>query len=187
MAHILAEADAQGKIDGDVSVDATINRAHQHGTHTTCPDQPTGGFSNHKNLPIYEIEPAGHGLGRPRGGLSTKIHDAADGNGGPLSIVINGGQRHDGAMLPAVLGDTRVPRLGPGGLAPAHGLCWLIEVIPQRPIATIYAHAESARSSRRSPTKSPPGNAKVVLVVDHQDSTQQPTQTATSLNAPFVW
>lgn len=44
LAWILAEADAQDKINWDVSVDATINRAHQHGTNTTRPDQPTGGI-----------------------------------------------------------------------------------------------------------------------------------------------
>ena len=32
---ILADADAAGKIDWNVSVDATICRAHQHGTNTT--------------------------------------------------------------------------------------------------------------------------------------------------------
>ena len=36
----------------DVSVDATINRAHQHATNTTRPDQDTGGRSNHKNLSL---------------------------------------------------------------------------------------------------------------------------------------
>lgn len=44
LAWILAEAGAQDKINWDVSVDATINRAHQHGTNTTRPDQPTGGI-----------------------------------------------------------------------------------------------------------------------------------------------
>jgi hypothetical protein len=29
---LLAEADANGEIDWTVSVDSTINRAHQHGT-----------------------------------------------------------------------------------------------------------------------------------------------------------
>lgn len=43
LAWLLAEADADGAIDWQVSVDATINRAHQHGTNTTRPDQPTGG------------------------------------------------------------------------------------------------------------------------------------------------
>ena len=40
---ILADADAAGKIDWNVSVDATICRAHQHGTNTTRPEQDTGG------------------------------------------------------------------------------------------------------------------------------------------------
>ena len=44
-AQILAEADAAGEIDWNVSVDATINRAHQHGTTLPRPDQDTGGFS----------------------------------------------------------------------------------------------------------------------------------------------
>lgn len=42
--EILAEADAAGKVDWTVSVDATINRAHQHGTNTTRPEQDTGGW-----------------------------------------------------------------------------------------------------------------------------------------------
>src|SRR5699024_9911448 len=43
--ELMAEADARGDIDWTVSVDATITRAHQHGTNTTRPDQPTGGQS----------------------------------------------------------------------------------------------------------------------------------------------
>lgn len=44
LTQVLAEADAAGKIDWDVSVDATIARAHQHATNTTRPDQDTGGW-----------------------------------------------------------------------------------------------------------------------------------------------
>ena len=40
---LLAQADADGKIEWTVSVDATINRAHQHATNTTRPEQDTGG------------------------------------------------------------------------------------------------------------------------------------------------
>ncbi len=43
LARILAEADAAGKVDWTVSVDATISRAHQHATNTTRPEQDTGG------------------------------------------------------------------------------------------------------------------------------------------------
>ena len=39
---LLSRADAAGLIGWDVSVDATIARAHQHATNTTRPDQPTG-------------------------------------------------------------------------------------------------------------------------------------------------
>ena len=41
-ARLLAEADAAGRIDWMVSVDATINRAHQHATNATRVDQPAG-------------------------------------------------------------------------------------------------------------------------------------------------
>lgn len=59
-------------------------------------------------------EPAGHGIGKSRGGLSSKIHAGVDGHGRPLSLVVTGGQRNDGAMLQTVLEEIHVPRLGPG-------------------------------------------------------------------------
>lgn len=43
--HAALMADAAGDIDWTVSVDSTISRAHQHGTNTARPDQPTGGRS----------------------------------------------------------------------------------------------------------------------------------------------
>lgn len=73
-----------------------------------------GARSNHKDRPYLDCEPAGHGIGRPRGGLTTKIHSAVDGSGRPLANVITGGQRNDGAMLADVLADIHVPRLGRG-------------------------------------------------------------------------
>ena len=55
------------------------------------------------------------GLGRSRGGLTTKFHLACDGRGRPLSIVITPGQRHDCTQLEPVLDGIRVPRAtGPG-------------------------------------------------------------------------
>lgn len=114
LTQILAEADAAGKIDWAVSVDATIARVHQHATNTTRPEQDTGAASNHKKLPLDEVEPLGHGIGRSRGGLTTKIHQAVDGHGRPLALVLTGGQRNDGAMLADVLDGLHVPRHGPG-------------------------------------------------------------------------
>ena len=44
LARIVAEADAAGKVDWRVSVDATITRAHQQATNTRRPEQDTGGL-----------------------------------------------------------------------------------------------------------------------------------------------
>ena len=41
-ARLVAEADAKGEVDWTVSVDATINRAHQHATNTKRVERPTG-------------------------------------------------------------------------------------------------------------------------------------------------
>lgn len=41
-ARLVAEADAKGEVDWTVSVDATINRAHQHATNHTRDERPAG-------------------------------------------------------------------------------------------------------------------------------------------------
>src|SRR5207248_3349699 len=61
-----------------------------------------------------DTEPADHGLGRSRGGLTTKVHLACEQGQKPLSIVITAGQRGDSPQFQAVLDGIRVPRLGPG-------------------------------------------------------------------------
>ena len=40
---LLAQADADGELDWTVSVDSTINRAHQYATNTKRPENATGG------------------------------------------------------------------------------------------------------------------------------------------------
>ncbi len=42
-------------------------------------------------------------LGRSRGGLSTKIHLAVDGQGRPVRFLLTGGQRNDITQAPALL------------------------------------------------------------------------------------
>lgn len=51
LADLLSEADSRGELDWTVSVDATINRAHQHATNTTRPDQDTGGWVELQETP----------------------------------------------------------------------------------------------------------------------------------------
>jgi len=59
-------------------------------------------------------EPADHGLGRSRGGLTTKIHLSCEQRQKPLSVVITAGQRGDSPQFAVVLDGIAVPRLGPG-------------------------------------------------------------------------
>ncbi|MGO3151562.1 MAG: IS5 family transposase [Galactobacter sp.] len=110
LSEIVAEADEAGKVDWTVSVDASIDRAHQHGTNTSRPEQDAGARTNYKKKWSGETEPAGHGIGRSRGALTSKVHHAVDGKGRPLAMLITGGQRNDGAMLIATLEDIYVPR-----------------------------------------------------------------------------
>lgn len=59
-------------------------------------------------------EPDDHGLGRSRGGFTTKVHLACEQGQKPLSIIITAGQRGDSPQFQAVLERIRVPRPGPG-------------------------------------------------------------------------
>jgi putative transposase len=59
-------------------------------------------------------EPVDHGIGRSRGGLTTKVHHLVDGGGRPLVVLIGPGQGGDSPVLPALLDHLRVARPGRG-------------------------------------------------------------------------
>ncbi|MEN8651665.1 IS5 family transposase [Streptomyces sp. 21So2-11] len=106
--ELQAQADAKDLITWDVSVDSTVCRAHQHAAGAEKGDlqkEPPGGV---------ETEPDDHGLGRSRGGLTTKIHLAVEQGQKPMSIVITAGQRGDSPQFEPVLERIRVPRKGLG-------------------------------------------------------------------------
>ncbi|MFF5485777.1 IS5 family transposase [Streptomyces virginiae] len=106
--QLQAKADAKGLITWDVSVDSTIARAHQHAAGAR-----KKGICR-SSRPEASTEPADHGLGRSRGGLTTKIHLAVEQAQKPMSLVITAGQRGDSPQFQVVLGRIRVPRLSPG-------------------------------------------------------------------------
>ncbi|MFD0608491.1 MULTISPECIES: IS5 family transposase [Streptomyces] len=111
--HILeqlqARADADGLIAWDVSVDSTIARAHQHAAGARKRGSAKGAPGRRRNRARED-----HGLGRSRGGLTTKVHLAVEQGQKPLSLIITAGQRGDSPQFQAVLKQIRVPRLGPG-------------------------------------------------------------------------
>ncbi|WP_372479994.1 IS5 family transposase [Streptomyces griseocarneus] len=108
VSQLQAEADAKGRITWDVSVDSTLCRAHQHAAGAA-----KRGISR-RNRPAGSSEPPDHGLGRSRGGLTSKIHLAVEQGQKPLSVVITAGQRGDSPQFERVLEAIRVPRLGLG-------------------------------------------------------------------------
>ncbi|MFJ8364607.1 IS5 family transposase [Streptomyces sp. NPDC093984] len=67
--------------------------------------EPPGGIAT---------EPDDHGLGRSRGGLTTKLHLATEQGQKPMSVVVTAGQRGDSPQFEPVLEKVRVHRIGPG-------------------------------------------------------------------------
>lgn len=104
-----AFADAGGRITWRVSADSTIARAHRHAAGARhdgdAQAEPPGGV---------DTEPADHGLGRSRGGWTTKTHLACEQGRKVLSLLITAGQRADCPQFTAVLEAISVPRLGKG-------------------------------------------------------------------------
>jgi transposase len=106
-----ARADVEGGLDwSQVGIDSTTCRAHQHaaGARKAAPtDGSKGG-----------VVPARHradeGLGRSRGGLTTKIHLAGESGRRPLGLLVTPGQAHDGSMFEQFMAEVRVPREGGG-------------------------------------------------------------------------
>ncbi|WP_428846814.1 IS5 family transposase [Nocardia terpenica] len=98
---VLALADTTGNLDWVVSIDSTIVRAHQHAAGASA-----------DSVPGYE--PADHAIGRSRGGLTTKVHLAADGHGHGLAVLLTPGQTNDSPLLPPLLEAVVVPRLDGG-------------------------------------------------------------------------
>ncbi|MER7221430.1 IS5 family transposase [Streptomyces eurythermus] len=108
LTQLQAQADAKGLITWDVNVDSTVCRAHQHAGGAAKRDlqkEPPGGIF---------VEPPDHGLGRSRGGLTSKIHLAVEQGQKPLSVLITAGQWGDSPQFEPVLEAIRVPRIGLG-------------------------------------------------------------------------
>ncbi len=103
--RLQAAADAAGRICWQLSVDSTVCRAHQHAAGArrdgSAQREPPGGT---------RAEPADHGLGRSRGGFSTKVHLACEQGQKPLAVIVTAGQRGDAPQFTAVMDAIAVPR-----------------------------------------------------------------------------
>ena len=140
-----------------------------------------GAPSNYTNLCD---EPADHALGRSRGGLTTKIHQLCDGQGLPLVVLIGPGHAHDSPMFDPLMGQLRVPRLGPAGRVLDRQRCWAIRPTRRAHTGHVCAPGESARSSPNRPPKSITADAAAAEAGARSASTSKNTSAATSSNDP---
>ncbi|MFJ4343534.1 IS5 family transposase [Streptomyces sp. NPDC088915] len=124
--------DSVGTVEWTVSVDSTINRAHQHAAGARKKGPATG-----DELEDPACATAGEALGRSRGGLTTKVHLACDGRGLPPAVVVTPGNVNDSTVFEKVMDEVRVPRTGAGRPR-------------RRPEAVIADKAYSSRAIRQS-------------------------------------
>lgn len=104
-------ADGAGLIGWDLNIDSTVARVHQHGAGARK-DPDAQAIAPHG--PVRK-EPADHGIGRSRGGLTTKVHAAAEQGQKLMGMVVTAGQRGDSPQLGPVLDQVRVRRPGGAG------------------------------------------------------------------------
>jgi transposase len=109
LAALQAAADAAGRIGWTLSVDSTIARAHQHAAGA----RRDGGRQKEPPGGVHP-EPDDHGLGRSRGGWTTKTHLACEQGRNLLAMVVTAGQRGDSPQFIPVLRRVKVARLGVG-------------------------------------------------------------------------
>ncbi|WTR04521.1 transposase [Streptomyces sp. NBC_00145] len=93
----------------DLSVDSTACRAHQHAAGA----RKRGDLQKESPGRVF-AGPRDHGLGRSRGGFTTKLHLAAEQGQKPMSTVVTAGQRGDSPPFEPALEKVRVPRRGSG-------------------------------------------------------------------------
>ena len=131
LSALQTQADVQGRIDWTVSVDSMTSRAHQHAAGARrdghLQKEPPGGVQD---------EPADHGLGRSRGGLTTKTHLACEQGQKVLSLIVTAGHRGDSPQFIPVLRRIRVSRLGVGRAR-------------SRPVLVLADKAYTSRGNRR--------------------------------------
>ena len=104
-----AAADGRGLICWELSVDSTSSRAHHHAAgacrHGAEQVEPPGGVVT---------EPDDHAVGRSRGGLTTKVHAAAEQGQRLMAMVITAGQTGDSPEFEPFLDAVKVARTGLG-------------------------------------------------------------------------
>lgn len=166
-------ADAEGAITWDLGVDSTVWRAHQYAAGARkqgdLQKEPPGGVF---------AEPGDHGLGRSRGGFTSKLHLAVEQGQRPMSIVVTAGQRGDSPQFEPVLEKVRVPRIGLAGHASAPIGCVPTGRTPPGRIAPTCVAVGSAAPSRTRLTRRATGRGSAPAAAGRRISPRSTTASA---------
>ena len=151
---ILAGLQARADADGVITWDVRAWMPRWRGRISTQPGHGKGVICRRSRRAGWVAEAEDHGLGRSRGGLTTKVHLACEQGQKPLSILITAGQRGDSPQFRAVLEGIRVPR--PGRARPRTRPGRVLATGPTAPAATVLTcgGGGSGAPSRRKPTRS---------------------------------
>ncbi|RAJ65981.1 hypothetical protein K376_00248 [Streptomyces sp. PsTaAH-130] len=135
-------------------------------------------------------EPAGHALGRSRGGLSAKVHLAADGGACPFAFTVTVGQAGDASAFESVMSRIRVPCGGPGRprtrpFAVLADRAYSVPCHPRPPAApgNSSGHPAAVRPGRPLPAAGPPRRLPARLrprgiqAAEHRRVVHQPAKT----------
>jgi len=116
-------------------------------------DRHAGAHPNYANL---LIEPRDHGVGRSRGGLTSKLHTMVDGRGRPLVLIVTAGQANDPQCCPPCCKGCGCPGWGRVDPGPGPRRSWLTRRTPPGRAVSGCAPLVSPRSSPNPPTSRPP-------------------------------
>lgn len=168
---VQAQKHAAGDVDWLVSVDSTITRAHQHAAD-----------ARKKGADPAEAAHA-HAIGRPRGGLTTKIHLACDGRGRPLGFVVTGGNINDCTQLEQVLRRSGFAAQARADRAPGLIISWVTRDTAAEIYATTCGNAVSHTPSLNGRTNRRTAAVVAATAAGHPLSTRSATSGATSSSA----
>src|SRR6266498_2002510 len=132
--------------------------------------QPPGGVHH---------EPADHGLGRSRGGLTTRLHLGCEQGQRPLSIVLTAGQRGDSPQFAVVLDGIGFRGWAVAGPVPGPIRSWPTRPTPHARTGGTCAGEGSRRPSPARPIRTPIDASKGPGAAGHRPSTLKPTSSAT--------
>ena len=127
-------------------------RRGRHARRRSCP--PRGALPNYKSSDQDHDREA---LGRSRGGLTTKVHLAADLRCRPVARVITAGQRNDSVVFNAVMDRIRITAAASGVPEPGRATSWPTRRTPAARFAPACADAASPRPSPSPPISRPTG------------------------------